>query len=84
MIRNSELLGGLFWLAVGAFIIWAGRDMGLGSLHEPRRGNRDAVSTGVACSHLEQVAILDPPAEVAGCEECLCFLGEVVFLVRPE
>ena len=38
MIRNSELLGGLFWLAVGAFIIWAGRDMGLGSLHEPGSG----------------------------------------------
>ena len=34
------------------------------------------MSTGVARSHLEQVAILDPPAEVAGCEECLCFLGE--------
>ena len=42
------------------------------------------MSTGVACSHLEQVAILDPPAEVAGCEECLCFLGGIVFLVRPE
>ena len=38
MIRNSELWGGLFWLAIGAFVIWAGRDMGLGRLHEPGSG----------------------------------------------
>lgn len=38
MIRNSELWGGLFWLAVGAFVIWAGRDMGLGRLNEPGSG----------------------------------------------
>lgn len=38
MIRNSELWGGLFWLAVGAYIIFAGRDMGLGRLHEPGSG----------------------------------------------
>jgi hypothetical protein len=24
-----------------------------------------------ACSHLDQVAILEPPANVQGCEECL-------------
>ena len=38
VIRNSELWGGLFWLAIGAFVIWAGRDMGLGTLHEPGSG----------------------------------------------
>jgi putative tricarboxylic transport membrane protein len=38
VIRNSELWGGLFWLAIGAFVIWAGRDMGLGKLHEPGTG----------------------------------------------
>jgi putative tricarboxylic transport membrane protein len=38
VIRNSELWGGLFWLAVGAFVIWAGRDLGLGRLHEPGPG----------------------------------------------
>ena len=38
MIRNSELWGGLFWLAIGAFVIWAGRDMGLGRLHQPGPG----------------------------------------------
>jgi putative tricarboxylic transport membrane protein len=38
VIRNSELWGGLFWLAVGAFVVWAGRDMGLGRLHEPGPG----------------------------------------------
>jgi uncharacterized UBP type Zn finger protein len=24
-----------------------------------------------ACSHLDQVALVDPPAEIAGCEDCL-------------
>jgi putative tricarboxylic transport membrane protein len=38
VIRNSELWGGLFWLAIGGYVIWAGRDMGLGSLHEPGSG----------------------------------------------
>ena len=38
MIRNSELWGGLFWLAIGAFVVWAGREMGLGRLHEPGPG----------------------------------------------
>jgi len=38
VIRNSELWGGLFWLAIGAFVIWAGRDLGLGRLHEPGPG----------------------------------------------
>lgn len=38
MIRNSELWGGLFWLAIGAYVIWAGRDMGLGRLNEPGSG----------------------------------------------
>jgi putative tricarboxylic transport membrane protein len=38
MIRNSEFWGGLFWLAVGAFVIWAGRDLGLGQLADPGPG----------------------------------------------
>jgi putative tricarboxylic transport membrane protein len=38
MIRNSELWGGLFWLAIGAFVIWSGYDMGLGRLHQPGSG----------------------------------------------
>jgi putative tricarboxylic transport membrane protein len=38
MIRNSELWGGLFWLALGAFVTWAGRDIGLGRLSEPGPG----------------------------------------------
>ena len=38
MIRNSELWGGLFWLAFGAFVTWAGRDIGLGRLSEPGPG----------------------------------------------
>jgi putative tricarboxylic transport membrane protein len=38
MIRNSEFLGGVFWLGIGAYVIFAGRDMGLGGLHEPGPG----------------------------------------------
>ena len=38
MLRNSELWGGLFWLAIGVFVVWAGREMGLGRLHEPGPG----------------------------------------------
>ncbi len=29
------------------------------------------MSSDAVCSHLDQVAVLDPPAQVAGCEECL-------------
>jgi putative tricarboxylic transport membrane protein len=38
VIRNSELWGGLFWLAISTFVVWAGRDMGLGRLNEPGTG----------------------------------------------
>ena len=38
MVRNSQMWGGLFWLAIGAYVTWAGRDMGLGVLHEPGSG----------------------------------------------
>jgi putative tricarboxylic transport membrane protein len=38
MLRNSEFWGGLFWLAVGGYIVYAGRDLGLGGLHEPGSG----------------------------------------------
>ena len=38
MIRSSGLWGGLFWLGIGAFVTWAGRDMGLGQLTDPGPG----------------------------------------------
>src|SRR5262249_33668488 len=38
LIRNSEFWGGLFWLALGGAIAWAGYDLGLGKLHEPGSG----------------------------------------------
>ena len=38
VLRNSEIWGGLFWLALGAFIAWEGRDMGLGRASEPGAG----------------------------------------------
>lgn len=38
VIRSSEFWGGLFWLALGGFVTWAGRDLGLGKLNEPGAG----------------------------------------------
>lgn len=38
MVRNSELWGALFWLAIGVGVTWAGRDLGLGHLHDPGPG----------------------------------------------
>ncbi|MDX2205274.1 MAG: tripartite tricarboxylate transporter TctB family protein [Hyphomicrobiaceae bacterium] len=38
LVRSAELWGGLFWLALSAFAVWAGRDLGLGSLHDPGSG----------------------------------------------
>src|SRR5262245_51189722 len=38
MARKAELWGGLFWLALGAFVVWQGLDLGLGTLHEPGSG----------------------------------------------
>ena len=29
------------------------------------------MTSGRVCTHLDQVVILDPPEQVAGCEECL-------------
>ena len=38
IIRSAEFWGGMFWLAVGAFTVWAGRDLGLGELRDPGSG----------------------------------------------
>jgi putative tricarboxylic transport membrane protein len=38
MIRNAELWGGIFWLALGAYVAWSGRGLGLGELSEPGAG----------------------------------------------
>jgi putative tricarboxylic transport membrane protein len=38
VIRSSEFWGGLFWLAIGAFVVWAGRDLGLGRINDPGSG----------------------------------------------
>ena len=40
MLRNSELWGGLFWLLIGGFVVWAGHDMGLGRLNRAGAGLR--------------------------------------------
>lgn len=38
LVRSAELWGGLAWLALSAFIVWAGRDLGLGELRDPGSG----------------------------------------------
>ena len=38
------------------------------------------MSSPVVCSHVDQVSILGPPAEVAGCEECLKIGGRWLHL----
>jgi putative tricarboxylic transport membrane protein len=38
VFARAELWGGLFWLAIGAYVAWAGYDLGLGTLHEPGSG----------------------------------------------
>lgn len=35
---NAQALGGLVWLGVGAFLLWAGRDLGIGSIVDPGSG----------------------------------------------
>lgn len=38
MIANSQMWGALFWLAIAAYVTWAGQDLGIGKLHEPGSG----------------------------------------------
>lgn len=38
MTKNAQLWGGLFWLAIAAYVTWAGKDLGLGKLSEPGSG----------------------------------------------
>lgn len=38
MIANSQMWGGLFWLAVGLFVAFEGRNLGLGTTNEPGSG----------------------------------------------
>jgi putative tricarboxylic transport membrane protein len=37
-IANSELWGGIAWLAFGLFVAWQGWKLGIGALHEPGSG----------------------------------------------
>lgn len=38
MVRNAQMWGGLFWLAIGAFVSLEGHKLGLGTLHDPGSG----------------------------------------------
>ncbi|HEX8165304.1 MAG TPA: tripartite tricarboxylate transporter TctB family protein [Beijerinckiaceae bacterium] len=37
-LDNAELWAGLFWLGLGLFVTWAGRDLGTGTLAAPGSG----------------------------------------------
>ncbi|MFM9942018.1 MAG: tripartite tricarboxylate transporter TctB family protein [Hyphomicrobiaceae bacterium] len=38
MVRNAQMWGGLFWLAIGLFVTINGKGLGLGTLHDPGSG----------------------------------------------
>ncbi len=38
LLRNSQMWGGLFWLAVGLFVAYHGYELGLGQTREPGSG----------------------------------------------
>ncbi len=38
MLRNAQMWGGLFWLALGLFVAYQGYDLGLGQAREPGSG----------------------------------------------
>lgn len=37
-LDNAEMWAALFWLGVGVFVVWAGRDLGVGTLAAPGSG----------------------------------------------
>ncbi|MBX3614697.1 MAG: tripartite tricarboxylate transporter TctB family protein [Burkholderiaceae bacterium] len=37
-LRSSEFWGGMFWLALSAFVLWSGHDLGLGRTNDPGSG----------------------------------------------
>ena len=38
LVRSAELWGGLAWFGLSAYVVWAGRDLGIGSLGDPGAG----------------------------------------------
>lgn len=38
VVRNAQMWGGLFWLAIGIFVTINGKGLGLGTLHDPGSG----------------------------------------------
>ena len=38
MVHNSQMWGGLFWLAIAVFVTFQGRSLGLGTLNDPGSG----------------------------------------------
>ena len=38
VVANAQMWGGLFWLAIGAYVTWVGRDLGLGRIADPGSG----------------------------------------------
>ena len=38
LLATAELWAALFWLALGVFVVWAGRDLGIGTVEAPGSG----------------------------------------------
>lgn len=38
VLNNGELWAGLFWLGFGAFVVWSGQDLGIGTYSAPGSG----------------------------------------------
>lgn len=57
VIRSAEFWGGLFWLGLSAFVLWAGQDLGLGRLSDPGSGFM-LVSLGAIMLGLSAIVLL--------------------------
>ena len=38
MVRKADFWSGTFWLCIAAFLVWQGRDLGLGRVNDPGSG----------------------------------------------
>lgn len=57
VIRSAEFWGGIFWLALSAFVLWAGQDLGIGRLSDPGSGFM-LVSLGAIMLVLSAIVVL--------------------------
>jgi putative tricarboxylic transport membrane protein len=68
MTLNAHALGALVWLAFGVFIVWAGRDLGIGTVTDPGPGFLFAVAGALIVLFAVSIGIgaLGPSAVTLG------------------